>query len=36
VQTRATLFSDNHFFYHCMRAFAQDAEAKLREQKAPR
>lgn len=35
VQTRAALFSDHPFFHHCMRAFAQDVDAKLREQKAP-
>ncbi|TAJ74117.1 MAG: hypothetical protein EPO45_17090 [Sphingobium sp.] len=35
VQTRAALFSDNPWFHHCIRAFAQDVDAKLREQKAP-
>jgi hypothetical protein len=35
IQTRAALFSDNPWFHHCMRAFAQDVDAKLREQKAP-
>jgi hypothetical protein len=35
IQTRAALFSDNAWFHHCMRAFAQDVDAKLREQKAP-
>src|SRR3546814_7381320 len=35
VQTRAAIFSDNPWFHHCMRAFAQDVDAKLREQNAP-
>jgi hypothetical protein len=32
VLTKAALLSDDHFFHHCMRAFAQDIDAKLREQ----
>lgn len=35
VQTRAALFSHDPWFHHCMRAFAQDVDTKLREQNAP-
>ncbi|WP_454762273.1 hypothetical protein [Caulobacter segnis] len=32
VMTQAVMFSDDAFFHHCMRAFAQDVDAKLRAQ----
>lgn len=32
ILTRATLFSDNPFFHHCLRAFAQEVDTKLRGQ----
>src|SRR3546814_13741524 len=35
VLTRTTLFSDDPFFHHCMRAFAEDVDTKLRELDIP-
>lgn len=32
VMTQAVLFSDNPFFHHCMRAFAQEVDTRLRNQ----
>jgi hypothetical protein len=35
VLTKATLLSDNPFFHHCLRAFAQEVDAKLRDHNIP-
>ena len=35
VLTKAALLSDDPFFHHCVRAFARDIDAKLRDQGTP-